>query len=67
MGEPNPPVAADDARRIGLRTIAPATALVGLSLALGIGGQVLLRVCEVIAHGLLSPGPYVAAIIGGGS
>ncbi len=67
LGEPNPPVAADDARRIGLRTIAPATALVGLSLALGIGGQVLLRVCEVIAHGLLSPGPYVAAIIGGGS
>ncbi|MEI2776166.1 MAG: monovalent cation/H+ antiporter subunit D family protein [Tetrasphaera sp.] len=66
LGEPDPPLAADEGPRIGIRTIAPAAFLAVLSLALGVTGQPVLALCETAAAGLLHPAAYLAALSGGG-
>ncbi len=50
--------------RIPLRLIVPSLLLAALSVALGLGGEVLLSLAEQASLGLLDTGAYVRAVIG---
>lgn len=62
LGEPNE--AADDSPRIGWSLLAPAAVLAAVSLALGLFGQALLGVADVIGQDLSNPAVYVRAVLG---
>ncbi len=47
-----------------MRLIVPALALAGLSIALGLGGELLLSLAEQASVGLVDTSDYVRAVIG---
>ncbi|MGC5616800.1 monovalent cation/H+ antiporter subunit D family protein [Georgenia sp. Z1491] len=54
----------DDGRRIGAALAAPAVVLAAITVALGLGGEVLLDLSETAAQGLLDTSAYVEAVLG---
>ncbi|MGC5628621.1 monovalent cation/H+ antiporter subunit D family protein [Georgenia sp. Z1344] len=58
------PVPEDGGRRVGAALAAPAVALAAVTVALGLGGELLLGLSETAAQGLLDTSTYVEAVLG---